>query len=339
MRANKKLKKFGFSGRGGYYVDYDEDNNKVTREIDVIGHGKQQHIKTTVENFTLLFRPKIIAECKHVENSAMLIFEIPDEDKGNILVRFPIFTNGELLNNHIQARTMGLDSFYEFFDMRSISGKIVDVKVESDKFTRVKSKKDTLFDACEQLMPALSFYYERYLSFVRTDMGNLWHSHFERDYERIKNEQTENGIRGDALLSGSNHVFLESFKVDALRGGHFSIHCFFPIVLLDDDVALLRVVSDAGGEYSIKNLEEIPFCIYLHTPATSDKYTNILGNQYSLPILVCNIKHMDECMEVLRKGIDNLREEIEKNIENNPRCLGDEILLAHILNPQSSLRY
>lgn len=317
--ALRIFEEMGFSSSFGYYED-EIENRKITKEIDIVAHSKQKEIK--VQKITYYFNWKIIADCKKEENRSILIFEMPRKGENTIL-HFPLLTRGHAYLD--LGGIIPLEKFIKVFNMPMITTKISDLKdCDDGKLERLQKKDEVesrIYRTCEvQLLPATVHYYLNDKRFSDREYANSWKKYFQKDFEELHKLSAKNG----KVLNTIDlfHQLSKKIPINSIDIFLFS-DITIPMIIVDKHTALMKVDVD-GKTHQVKDINEIGYFVYLYSPSTSEKFS-ILGRFNELPIIICNIEKLSECVKNLTNGIELLLDEMQKNLNVNSNLFFEEM--------------
>jgi hypothetical protein len=322
FRSGKILTRRGYYCTHGHYTDKENDE-EISREIDVFARKNIVTIKTNY-GLTISVNLKIIAECKFHSERDLLVFGLEEEVKPNTSLRFPIFTNGTIPIYRIHGNTMIFDECTKLFNVPECSRSLIDIKYENGKLKRLEKQKEmetNIFNASEQVLSAVKDYFNRDLIFVKGRYEEIWNMYFKDIEERKLKE-----ISTPPIMSRVIDEIKKIFDVGLLNKEFLSIYIFLPMIIVGEDTGLLKVVQEGSDKYTINNLEEIKWCLYLHAPSRPTKYSEILEKRYEQPILVCNIKYLEDCISNVESSINDLIKEMEENLNKHRDRIVEEIL-------------
>ncbi|MBN3037749.1 MAG: hypothetical protein JW834_04870, partial [Candidatus Diapherotrites archaeon] len=257
--------------------------------------------------------------------------EVDEKKHGNLMLRLPHFVNGSYLYSFMHNKTISEANCTKLVGTSEYSDKILVFRPPENN-TPKRSDND-IYPACEQVMPALAHYLERNMDHVKTDYYNFLqqNSLFEKFAEATNQFRKEEQGKFDEYYSKKAiETILKDINKTYLSG-HLTINILVPLLIFDENTRLTKVVLD--DEWKVKELVEIPSCVYLHTPSTFDRYSQVLNELYHQPILVCNYAHLSECIENITKGIKAIAEEIQKN-SKDPKRVAETVLKGFYLRQE-----
>lgn len=313
-RVRRILEKEGFRCLNYHYFQPINEKEELPlidregkyRELDIYAF-KTQAYSFSVYTSKISFTLKFLVECKYSSNLDFFAFE----KKGGDLSAFPVIFNGEHL-----VKFPYLD-----FEFPIVIEKISEVNVENRKgFGDEKTH-----EACEQLTAAFSHLYERTLQRKTIDYGNIYHRIFRSGWEAfIKKSGLDEGNLSDQVIV--DFVTKNYAPKQIFNNVHLSIELGFPIMVIDENMGLIRVIYDTNG--SIKGFEDIGYGIYPHVSENANRYNNLLGRYFAFPIIVCNQKFLTKCLKTIDDGMHKTCENVKTLLQNNPCAFGQEILMS-----------
>ncbi|RLF99618.1 hypothetical protein DRN58_04845 [Thermococci archaeon] len=313
IRAEHIFFEHGYYSTEARYEDSD-DGRRVSRQIDFLAHKRGVFkINTKLRNFTIYLKYNIVGDCTSLSDQSLIVFELSDEIKRNTLVRLPIFVNGSSFSYKIHENSSSLRDCIEWFNIENITRKIIQVNVENGLPKRFQSSKEkqrvSIYNKCEQIMSALRYYYEdRWRRFSITEYMNARKSSgLDKKIENHQLWKASGNIQDNTRKVISEVI--DSFNPKFLSG-HITIYGTIPLMIVNEETMILKAMLD-NNSHSIEDLEEIKYCIYLHAPADISKYRSIIERRYEQPIIVCNIKYMDECLDKIHLGLEKIRKEMD----------------------------
>ena len=323
FRSGKKLTQMGYYCTHGYYSDKENDE-EISREIDLVAHKKFLEVNTSY-GLKIFVNLKIIADCKFNPEMDLLVFRLEDEVRPNTSVRFPVFTNGTTPIYRILENTMMVEDCRKLFDIPEVSRRIVDVKYQSGQELKRLDKKieieSNLFHFSEQVLSALIHYFNRDLLFVKQCYERVYET-----YLRSIEEQKLKAITTPPIMDKVIDETAEVFNVGFLNREFLTVNVFIPIVIVSENTGLLNVIQNASNSYIIDDLQEIKWCMYLYAPSRPIKYSEILEKRYEQPIIICNAKYLEECINKIEIAINDLIKEMENNLNRHQGRIVQEIL-------------
>ncbi len=290
LETEALLQKKNFNFSESYYIDKDEDGNRVRKQLDILAPKKYNEISVkNYNNFKISPEIRIMGDCKYFGNSEVcfLTKNIDDNTIRNTLFRLPIFINGDSFHYNINDGLMISKDFFNIFGKILVSRKIIrfhskQCRTLSDDEKKFKEK--SIFDTCEsQILPALKFYYD---FFFRIN---------DRTYEKLR------------------MIYENTFL-------HMNI--FIPVLITNRDLVEMKITADKS---TIKDLEILPFFIYIHSSARPDKFSTMFDNFPEQAILIINNNHLEEAIDYIEVGISKIIQEIQKNLDRNQNPIKHDI--------------
>ena len=323
-KARKVLERNGFRCSNYHYFQPSEQKEGEEYLPTILQEGKYRELdiyafKTRAYSFKVLnseitFGSIILMECKYLTDIDFFAFETKD----NYLPAFPVIFNGEHL----------LGSPYLDFKFPMTIEKIAEVNVSK----RQKGYGDkTTHQACEQLTAAFSYLYERKLQQRRIEYLNLYNRVFRRMWEKFLTETEVKRVKRGPIEEIPKEVISEFIRNNfspqqILDNVHLYVELGFPIMLIDENMGLIKVIYDQNG--SIKKFEDVGYGIYPFVSENANRYNNILGRSFAFPIIICNLQYLNRCLKALDDGLRKTVDYAETMIKNNPYVVGEEIMMS-----------
>lgn len=248
------------------------------------------------------------------------VFEnISDPD----LSRFPIVFNGNKL--------------IPLFPHNDFSFPIVMEKVTEVDVNRFNSKNNfndrITHKACEQIMSALSYLYDRKKEDKRLIYRNLsrnssieskWLNFYPENERELEKKRDPRRRIPETVI---DKFLKENCKPKDLRDFHYiNIELGFPILVIDESRGVIKTVLNESND--IVDLEDIGYGIYTYISENANKYENILQNRFALPILICNLAHLNKCIKSIGEGVEKVIKETEKQIKERPWLIPKEVMFG-----------
>lgn len=313
-RVRRVLEKEGFRCLNYHYFQPINEKEELPmiyregkyRELDIYAfktHVYSFDVYTSEISFSLTF----LVEYKYSSDLDFFAFET----KERYFPAFPVMFNGERL----------MKFPYLNFKFPMVIEKISEVNVKK----RRGFGDEKTHEACEQLTAAFSHLYEGKLEAKAIDYGNVYQRIFKSEWEAfikesgLNEENLSNQVVGDFITK--NYSAKQIFN-----NVHLDIELGFPIMVIDENMGLIKVVYDTDG--SIKDFEDVGYGIYPYVSENANKYNNILGRYFALPIIICNQNFLTKCLKTIDEGMHKTVEDVKALITNNPYAFGQEILIS-----------
>lgn len=117
---------------------------------------------------------------------------------------------------------------------------------------------------------------------------------------------------------------------EILDNVHLNVELGFPIMLIDENMGLIKVVYDQNG--SIEKFEDVGYGIYPYVSENANRYNNILGEHFAFPVVICNLQYLNECLKALDDGFRKTVEHAQSMVKNNPYVVGEEIMMSKTIS-------
>jgi len=306
-----ELRTIGILEKNGYRCStfhcIDSETQK-SRELDIYA------FKTNVRSFEIgeckvVFNVVILAECKYSYNLDFLAFESKDK----YFPAFPVVFSGQLM----------LGASYQDFEFPMIIRKIA----ETDAFNlkgRDNFQDRKTHQACEKLISCYSYLYKRKEERIRVSFdqyrrlfGRSWVEFFSKDY------RVDQKVPSHKVSEFLRKTFTPEQLLALIR--YFPVSIGFPLMIIDENRGLIRVKFDeVSGR--IKDLDDIGYGIYPYVSENAEKYGNVLHQYFSFPVIICNLKHLENCLETLNEGIEKMTAYAKTLLHNNPYTIAEEVM-------------
>jgi hypothetical protein len=257
----------------------------------------------------VVFNILILAECKYTHYSDFLAFDREDRH----FPSFPVIFSGNAL----------LGASYQDFEFPMIIRKIAETDVGNLE-NKQNFHDPRTHEACEKLIACFSQVYDRKRKSTRIDFDK-YRLRFESSWKNFLFKTPL--ITNAYALRQSIGDFLKNYKESELLNAipFFNVEIGFPMLIIPQERGLIRVTHDkATGQ--IVDFEDVGFGVYPFVSENADKYDNVLKNYFEFPILVCNLGRLDDCMAMLKKGLDKMADYAKTLLQNNPKAVAREVL-------------
>ena len=306
LRTVKLLEEHGY--RCSTYHCKDPVTAKY-REIEI--HASRTNVQSfNIGECEVVFNVLVLAECKYSYNLDFLAFE----SKEKYFPRFPVVFTGERM----------LGASYQNFEFPMVIRKIAETDALNLDWPDNFQDRNT-HEACEKLAFCFSHVYEQRMMRIRINRDK-YRLYFEGLLGDLLNKYPS--VRKKMALHRKIGEFLrENFKPqDLLRQiPYFPIEIGFPLVIIHEDRGLIRITHDmTTGQ--VVDFEDVGYGIYPYVSENADQYHNILQQYFAFPIIICNLAHLDNCLETLNTGIGKMTTHAKNVLHNNPYAMAEEIL-------------
>ncbi|MEW6604602.1 MAG: hypothetical protein AB1351_07925, partial [Thermoproteota archaeon] len=95
------------------------------------------------------------------------------------------------------------------------------------------------------------------------------------------------------------------------------------IVVLGENNGLIRVNMSNG---KVTGFEDIGYGLYFFRPSRTPPVAKKIEFPETLPIIVCNVKHLEKCIKEIEGSIDTIIGYVKETVELNPLFLYDEMV-------------
>jgi hypothetical protein len=305
LRASTALEKQGFRCSSFHFKD---QNTGKYRELDIYA-SKINAASFEVGGCEVVFNVLILAECKYTHYSDFLAFDRDDK----YFPSFPVvFVGNELLG-----------ASYQDFEFPMIIRKVAETDV-GDLEKKQNFHDPKTHDACEKLISCFSQVYERKRKSTRINLDK-YRLHFESSWKKFLS-QTQPIADKYALRQAIGDFLKSCGESELLREiPYFNVEIGFPILIIPQERGLIRVTHDkATGQ--IVDFEDVGYGVYPFVSENADKYDNVLENYFEFPILVCNLGRLEDCMAMLKKGLDKMAAYAKRLLQNDPKAVAREVL-------------
>ncbi|GEM_PF-1359845 len=330
LRVMRILDEQDFIANESQYQDTKEKDGKlytVNRQIDIYAYPiKKEGLEPNIPGFSMYFPYTIVGECTSLAEQCIVFFELSDHEKKNNFIRIPIFAKGTPGLIQIHDGASSLKSFQEFFNIDQFTKKVAQFspkKLVGGETGKNKDDSDIVYHKCNQILSALKFFLDRWrgvngvgYSNVRESSGldDMFNSH-----PLLKADGSTRQNRNNAVSN-----ITDSFNPKNLHG-HINVDSFIPLLVVNEETLLLKALC-GEKDYSLKDLKEVKYFIYLFAPADLNKYGSVVGSLYHQAIIICNVKYLKECIKEISSGMGKLREKMESNIQRNPKYIVEELM-------------
>lgn len=309
ISARSTLHKRGYTENlGQHYSQKNKDGEEIWREIDVHVTNNTPY-ESDIYGCTFLFNVSIIAECKYSSTNDFFIFE---NEKGLGSFDFPI-----LLNRKRFANSIGSPTFKEIFDFPTAIQNIAEVNVTGQDFHPTNK---VIFDAANQLASAISFFAqededsfrELYEEDPVQEIISNYKILYQQAYQKVLG-QKKIGERTDADYQEVYRTVAEKIFPQFVV---FPVKIWIPIIIVGGNNGIIRVVMDNDR---VGDLKELGFGIYKFTPSVlPQSFRKAWPVRHHIPIILCNVNFLNECLDFLEKRIPKLIEISISKIKGNP---------------------
>lgn len=331
LKARKILEGLGFICTSFHYLEPTDGNAQapinlregIWRELDIKAY-KQETPPIKIDGSEIHFVTHLIGDCKYSSDKDFFAFggaSSPD------LSRFPVVFNG----NKILPPYPHLNFS---FPMKIEGITEVDVK----NYTKIDDNFNDRIThrACEQIMSALSYFYDIQRVDIETEYSHLMkNSSVEKKlHSSYPNMQVSKGrikYIKDGYFVEIPENDLDNFLKQNLTSGdinsfpYISIDLGVPIMVIDEHRGLIKAITDEQSD--IVDFEDIGYGIYVYTSENANKYDNILQNHFALPIVICNLSYLDKCIKDIETGISKTIEQTKNTLKDNPHRIVKELVL------------
>jgi len=305
LRATTILEKQGFHCSSFHFKD---QNTGKYRELDIYA-SKVNVTSFEIGGCLVVFNVLILAECKYSYYWDFLAFGREDKHLPNFPV---VFTGSEFLA-----------ASYQDFEFPMIIRKVAETDV-GDLENKQNFHDPKTHEACEKLIACFSQVYERKRKSTRIDLDK-YRLHFESAWKKFLLKTPP--IADTYALKQTIGDFLKNYEEFELLNEipYFNVEISFPMLIIPQERGLIRVTHDkATGQ--IVDFEDVGYGVYPFVSECADKYDNVLKNYFEFPILVCNLGCLDDCMAMLKKGLDKMAAYAKTLLQNNPKAVAREVL-------------
>lgn len=305
LRTMRILEKDGYKCSTYHCID---SETQKSRELDIYA------FKTNVKSFRIgecevVFNVVILAECKYSYNLDFLAFESKDKH----FPTFPVIFSGQLM----------LGASYQEFEFPMIIRKIAETDVFNLRWKDNFQDRKT-HQACEKLISCFSHLYKRKDKRIKVNFdrhrllfGRSWVEFVTKDYD------VGQKVPGQRISEFLRKNFTPRQLLAQIK--YFSIDIGFPLMIMNENRGLIKIEYDeAGGR--IKDLDDVGYGIYPFVSENAEKYGNVLRQYFSFPVILCNLNHLEKCLETLNNGIGKMAAYANTLLRNNPYTIAEEVM-------------
>lgn len=290
------------------------------RQLDINAYRNEKSV-IKFHDAKIHFTTHLIGECKYSSNKDFFVFENISDP---VLSRFPVMFNGNKL----------IPPFpHNNFSFPIVMERVTEVDVPNHFNPKNNFNDRITHEACEQIMSALSYLYDRKKVDKRLIYRNLLrNSPIERKWQNFYSENKEElertrGPRGTIPETVIDKFLEESSKPKDLRDFHYiNIELGFPILVIDESRGVIKTVLNESN--NIVDLEDIGYGIYTYISENANRYENILQNRFAFPILICNLSYLNECVKNIGEGMKKVIKETEEQIKERPWLIPKEVMFG-----------
>lgn len=274
---------------------------------------------------TIAFYVRLVGECKYFNKEDILAFR--DKNKSDF-VHFPLLLNGEKLFP-LTAN--------EAFKFPIETNRVIEFDAASETHNDFNLGDSRMHDACEQIMRALTYLMLRELPYKKQHYKGLavrsdgkW---MRQNQDGTIKEISEKGIIDDLW----DNIYSKQGK-EILFGlfDWLPIDVVFPIIIINEYSGFIEVKYDDSQEkFKLVDFEDKGYGLYYYVSESVNKYSVVLEDQFQhawfgTPIIICNLKYLEECLRTVESALEKVIEEMELEINKNPKILLEELLFPAV---------
>jgi hypothetical protein len=325
LKVRKILRDNNFFASNDRYLDTSDGNNDEVqmmlekgtwREIDILALNRTIYKQKKDSSVEIL--QCIVCECKYSSEKDIIVFKHINKDDVDT-TNFPVMANGhELLPEKVWDTPL----------LRSV-----------EKITQIIASKDTkenhnyddyeIHNAAEQIIAALKYF----VCFQRKNMRSI----YQNDEKKTQIwEKWQKLIKENKLVyeeKGSSSIVPNSFINDFLKINYNSqtmskdyplttIFLYFPLIVIDENRGIIS--ARLNNSYDVTDLEDMGFCLYSYVPQNTQKYSQILEEGYTVPILLCNCSCLSQVISFINDCTKTILNTIMTNLDNKPELIVKE---------------
>lgn len=185
-----------------------------------------------------------------------------------------------------------------------------------------------IYEGCEQIFNALSYFADIRSSHERLEKYLEVYDGLGPKFDIYREQK-----RPTAILTNGNSFyydkevikdFINSFGPEELfaKMKDFTIHVAIPLIIVGPNNGLIRV--DIKND-KVSDLVDTKYCAYLYAPREIKPHSRVLIRDYNFAVIICNIDHLDECLNDLENGVRKSVDQIMSEIRNKPYLVYYEI--------------
>lgn len=337
LKTKKRLENLGFEANPYYYDDYyelgagfpqlDQYGTTVTnggkikrRELDLLAILRRGGI-IPIKGVDLHIRLKLAVECKYSSNKDFFVFEF--QDPLTSLPNFPVKLNGFVILPE------WLDKYFEM--------PIKIEKVAEADVSKPESRKGGNFTsritrtASEQLFSAISDIRHNWqVGIHRIYFDIVKQMDIKKKFEKLDREGKIKRVEEP----GRSYIpkdYLDDFckknitHFDFEKIGSYTIDLIFPVIVIDETRGVIKAVLNDANE--VIDFEDIGYGVYMYVSDKIDRgWLGEIELDKELPVIICNLSYLDECVSKLIEGMEKLKIDIENQLNESPHLFVKELM-------------
>jgi hypothetical protein len=291
------------------------------RELDLLATLRRGW-SIPIKGGHLLLRLKLAVECKYSSSKDFFVFEF--QDKLISLPNFPVKLKGQKILPEL---------LYKYFDVPTKIEKVTEVDVSTLGSRGEGNFNDRMAHAAsEQLSSAISnILYDRYSEIHRIYFDIVKQMDIRGKFEKLDREGKIKRVEEP----GRSYI-PEDEKDDFCRKniahfnfekiGTYRVDLVFPVIVIDDTRGVIKAVLNDANE--IVDFEDVGYGIYKYVSekVQEEVWFGAPKLDKELPIIICNLSYLDECISKLVGGMEELKLDVEKQLNENPHLFVTELM-------------